>query len=562
MAIFDIDADPVAAVAAWRAQFSIGANGNIRYVSGDDTFHVKWINTSLQNKVWEFTSSGDDLVNLGFPNPSTAQALNTIIDLESHPGYSVNYNITDAEAEYHFGGSITQNNGDDAWGGLRVVGSVNRPTQLKIIQNNGLLTSHWGTGKNQTDNNTLLRVLVRYRSGGSDIDNRQIYVKADEWFDTFAIWNTQLGLGESIASIQTANDPQNNTDLATVQGYTGISAIEGYQLLDVDNAGGTEPYIIQWSRGGNTKTQTYEWIKSQVVAGTLFGLSGSLFKGGVTHSATVGTPTGGSFTQNEVLTWTESGIASTGILMGANSLTASAANVVYLHLNTGVAPSSGTVLNGASATVTTTADAITYNPAANHVGQFTGSWITSLGVGMNVAEVTVTDLIQALDGVTRSPPNNVPIAGVIAGLNEPHTFLARATAGVATLDEYTSVATSAGSSTLQVTTPIASDEPPSGVILIRNASNGLDPIEYTSYTGDTFTLAAPLSSAIAGGLNVGMTLLWASGNAPSNSLIYSSDFPVVGWSREGDPSNQGRPIGIAGTLTQAGFNFSLVFEAA
>lgn len=97
MAIFNNNADPVAAVAAFLGQFSLSNTGAIRYAAGDDTFHVTWLHRSLQHKVWEFSASGDDDGQLSDPNPSTTAALGQIIRLldQTPSGFSQRYNIDD-----------------------------------------------------------------------------------------------------------------------------------------------------------------------------------------------------------------------------------------------------------------------------------------------------------------------------------------------------------------------------------------------------------------------------------------------------------------------------------
>ena len=54
MAIYDRDADAATAVAAFLTQFKCWANGDVRYVSGTDTFHVWWLHRALQKIAWDF----------------------------------------------------------------------------------------------------------------------------------------------------------------------------------------------------------------------------------------------------------------------------------------------------------------------------------------------------------------------------------------------------------------------------------------------------------------------------------------------------------------------------
>src|SRR5210317_1698278 len=155
MAVYDRDATPSSAVTAFLSQFAISAAGAITYVSGTDTFHVWWLHRALQKKAWDLATSGDDLINLAKPNPSTSEALGTIITLLDHTtNYSVRYNITDEVAEYLFGGSVEQQNASaqtERYSGLIVLGTVVAGTQLQIIQNHSVYdgaTPFWGTGIN------------------------------------------------------------------------------------------------------------------------------------------------------------------------------------------------------------------------------------------------------------------------------------------------------------------------------------------------------------------------------------------------------------------------------
>jgi len=237
MAVYDTNADSSTAITAWLAQFKVAATGAITYVSGSHTFYVKWINRALQKIAWDFIISGDDEVNLSFPNPSKEEALGKIVTLNDHTAdYSINYIVDATVMQYHFGGSVSQNGGADIWYGLQVLGRSTTPVPLKIIQDEVELTSHWGTGKNQTDSNTQLRIMIQGRLSGADIDGLRIVIKASTWEETYAIWETTLALGESVGSISTDADPQNTTALVTVEAY-GISKSEGYNLLDLDGNG-------------------------------------------------------------------------------------------------------------------------------------------------------------------------------------------------------------------------------------------------------------------------------------------------------------------------------------
>lgn len=569
MAVYDITANAATAVSAFLTAFTLNANGDIRYSAGADTFHTWWIHRALQSKVYDFTTSGDDLLNLAKPNPSTSEALGTIITLQDHTAaYAVNYNVTATEIEYLFGGSIEQNNGDDRWSGMQVLGSVNNPaTELQIISDDSLLTSHWGTGKNQTDGNTLLRVMIQTISGGSAIDGGRVIVKANEWGDTYAVWRTTLGLGEGVASIVTGSDPQNDTALVTVQGYTGITTTEGYQTIDV-GTGGLKPYLTGWDYGANDKKALYEWRKSQLVRGTavnVFGMDGDLFTGGPTFKADVSGAGSELFVQNELLSWTESGVPSTGTLMGADSLTDGSTTEIWVHIRTGINPTNGTVVTGAAGSVTLTADGTNLIPAANGIGQFTGAWIADYGVGFDAAQVGQADSLRPLDDSgPLSPPNNVLVSVQANGVANAHVFLARATGGNINQTQYTAAAgNTSGNSTFVIKESFAADDPITGWLLVIEGG-AFVPLEVTSWAGSTAQINGTLPQTFTEDAVVLFAYLYdniaSDGGTAQTSLVQSSNIEVAGWVRFGDAAAPRKPVPISGTIGPAGLSLSVTLE--
>lgn len=577
MAIYDRDATASTAVAAWLAQFKVAANGNITYVSGTDTFHVWWMHRALQKIAWDFAISGDDEINLSKPNPSTSEALGTIITLLDHTtDYGVSYNMTDEVASYHFGGSVEQGAAGSVtrYSGLKVLGSVASTTYLQIIQNNTVLTSHWGTGKNQTASDTLLRVLVKSYNAGSEIDNSVVNVKAATWGDTYAVWQTTLGLGESVAAINTFSDPQNTTLLATVQAYS-ITKSEGYKLIDVDG-NGNKPFLGEWSYGAYNKKALYEYVKAILVYGTtdtLYGIDGDLWTGRL-YDCTIGSGSG-TWVQNETLSWGSGATAGTGQLVGVDTTAGASTSRLILHLNTGVAPANTLTITGAGAAtgvVSGTPSTITTNPG--HLGQFTGSWIGAYGIGFVAGELGNTDSVTDLDGNVLSPPNNVNIQVTVEAndlSHDPHVFLAKKD-GVLNAPEYDTFSAASGNTsgngTLVINEAIPSDTPAAGTVLVlATGDTTYEAYDYTSWTGSTFTLSGTLSTTLTLNDPVFVAILYKSATGggttkvASNSLVYSSAISVIGWVRHGDPSAPDKPVPISGTIGTAGLSLTVVLDA-
>lgn len=578
MAIYDTDATSSTAITAWLSQFKVAASGAITYVSGTDTFHVKWINRSLQKLAWDFAISGDDEINLSFPNPSREEALGKIITLIDHTtDYSVNYTVTDTVMSYHFGGSVSQNGGDDIYYGLQVLGQTSTPLPLKIIQDEVELTSHWGNGKNQTDSNTLLRVMVKGRSAGADIDGLRVVVKASTWGETYAIWETTMGLGESVASITTGADPQNTTLQATVEAY-GITKSEGYNLLNLDG-NGNKAYLGEWSYSPqSTKKALYEFVKAILVDGTtntLYGVDGDLWTGRVYDCSIVsGT---GTHVQNETVSWGTGATAGNGNLMGVDSLTGSATSRYILHLGAGVPPVNGLTLTGnGGATAVLDADAVKINTKPEHLAQFTGAWIGAYGIGFDSNEIGSSDSFTDLDGTIVTPPNNVTISGTILALDaadDLHLFLAPKDAVLDAPDYtvYTCVGETIGAGVIRVNETIAADTPQTGWFGVKKTGTTTYKFyQYGSWTAgtDTFNLVGTvagdnITASDPGFHAIAYDSMTGGGTTKSftNSLVYSTDIPVRGWVRHGDASGVDKIIPISGTIGAAGFTFSGTMEA-
>lgn len=573
MAIYDTDADSSTAITAWLAQYKVATSGAITFVTGTDTFHVKWINRALQKLAWDFVISGDDEVNLSFPNPSKEEALGKIVTLNDWTtDYSKNYTVTDTVMQQHFGGSVSQNGGDDIYYGVIVYGSNSTPIPLKIIQNNVELTSHWGTGKNQTASNILLRVMVKGRSAAADIDNLLINVKASTWLETYAVWETELALGESVASIITEDDPQNTSVLATVQAY-GITKSEGYNLLNLDG-NGNKPYLGNWSYAPQTsKKALYEYIKAILVDGTtdtLYGVDGDLWTGRLYDC--VITPGAGTWVQNETLSWGTGATAGTGNLVGVDTLTGTATVRLILHLNTGVFPAAALVITGnglATGTVSGTPTKLSTHP--NHSGQFTGAWIGAVGWGPDVDEIGSVDSFKDLDGNIVTPPNNVTISGTVEALNladDLHVFLAPSTGGVIDKTVYSCTGEIVGAGVIRVDA-IAADTPQTGWVgVLKTGTTTYKFYEYVSWTGTTFTLAGVIADTAITATDpafhaIGYDSMTGAGTTKSfsNSLVYSTDIEVRGWVRHGAATGVDKMIPIAGTIGSGGFSFTGNMEA-
>jgi hypothetical protein len=235
--------------------FSVATNGDIRHVSGSSTYTVLEFHRYLQDLADDAQASGDDLVDITTDTPSD-RSTDEIITLNSP------FNIDDTAARFLYDGSITQNGGNDLYSGLRVLGTVEANTEIMIIQDDKVLPAWWGTGVNpDAANAVIMRLLIKSRSGGADIDGKKILTMARELGDQYKEFSVTLGLANSVSAISTAADLNNESSDATIEAWSTITNVEGYQLIDIDNDTVDEEYYAQFDKGSQSLNDTYERAK-------------------------------------------------------------------------------------------------------------------------------------------------------------------------------------------------------------------------------------------------------------------------------------------------------------
>jgi len=285
---------------------SVAVNGDIRWTGGaTPNYTVIELHRFLQDLADDQQASGDDLIDITSNTPSV-RSTDEIITLNAP------YNIDDTMAEHLYAGSITQAGGDTVYSGLRVLGAVNTAaTQLMVIQDGDLYqftttdtAPFWGTqaagGYNgNAAAGVLMRIMVKTRENGVDFDNKRVRVQARHYVgtvgDTFDFFNVQLGTGESVAAIGTTPDGQNTTAQATVTAYADVlnsggtanAPTGGYQLIDLNNGNGAQPYYSQWTFGaqGDGLKALWEYTKDLTRTGstkTVDTIVGEFFLG-ITH---------------------------------------------------------------------------------------------------------------------------------------------------------------------------------------------------------------------------------------------------------------------------------------
>lgn len=474
---------------------AVAANGDIRWSGTTANYTVLELHRFLGDLADDEESTGDDFVDITRLTPSERSTDNIITLLGT-------YNIDDTVAQHLYAGSISQNSGADLYSGLRVLGAVNNTdTEIQIVQDNALYAPvFWGdqsTGGYNGDTvaGVLMEVMIKSRSGGADIDGKRIRCQIRHWGDTYDFFNVTLGQGVAVAALGSTPDAQNTTAQSAVTIYSSVTNTEGYQLIDLNNGNGPEPYYSQWTFGaddnGDGLKSIWEYGKDLTgngTAKTIHGINGELFLG-ITHSYSYNTETGNPFIENDIMTWGAGLTAGTGLLLALDDQ--GATGNVYFQLLTGIAPTNGLTINNEAADGTHDTVAVESKTVPKiFLGSYTGTLIGAYGIGVASSDLTSVDTIQDLLGVTQTPPNNVTFTVSALEPGEDRVLVGPRTGTILQLDQMAANSTvGAGAATVQMQAAIPIDTPAAGTFRLLGDGGVYNLIKYSSYAGDTFTLS-------------------------------------------------------------------------
>jgi len=546
---------------AIETDLSIAANGDIRYVgdahggASPGYYTVLELHRFLQDRADDAVANGDDLLDITDDTPSDRSTDNIISILPP-------YNIDDTLAEHLYDGSISQSNGDTVYSGLVVVGSVTAGTNLQIVQNNTLITNYWASGLNADPAaNILLRIIVKTRDAGADIDGKRLRVQSRELGARYAEFSLSAGLGNSTAAIFTSVDLNNQTAEATISALP-ITNVEGFQQIDINGNGTTEDYYAQWSLGGSSINDLYEytkWVGRRGTAETIHGINAELFRG-ITNEIAYDGEANGPFVEDEILTF---GNGATALLLGLSDDGAN--GTLYIQLLTGVAPSDNSSITGGTsgATADVNGAPVSRTISPEFIGNSTGSSIIgATGIGINPNDLTASDQLFDLTNTLQVPPNNVifTVAGLVSG--EDRVLVGPGSGGNLDISQLTADgAQTTGAGTYVVNEVIPSDTPASGTIRIFNG-NTFDRVEYSSYTGSTFTLTGTLPSDVADAANTFISYIDTLATAASAQFttVYASNRPLFIRVRDGGATPI-KTFETTGTLGSAGGSSTVIRTA-
>jgi hypothetical protein len=471
------------------SDFSIATNGDIRYTGSGDTYSVIEFHRWLGDLMDDAQASGDDILDITSSTASDRSTDNIITLLAP-------YNIDDDAAEYLYDGSIIQYGGDEIYDGLVVISAPNTP--LEIVQNGAKITPNfWGTALNADPANGIShRFMVKVRTGGADIDGRRLIAQTRGFGFTYSEFRINgTSRGNNVAALTYATDLNNQTAVGTVATWTGITNLtQGYVGLDINADSSLEYFYSEWDKDIYTINQFYErmkWLTRAGSSSTLYGLNGELFRG-ITHEVNIVSPTG-TFDAFEAVSWGTGPTAGTGQMLAINSPTAG--TKMWIQLLTGVAPSASVVITGASssATATNSGSPIERTLSFPFCGQSTGSSIIgSYGFGIEESDLTANDRLFDLTNTQYTPPNNVTftVLGLVNG--EDRVLVGPESGGNLNVSQFSLNTTLSGAAETSVVvgSAIPSDTPSSGTIRIELDSGIYRRVEYTSWTGSTFTIVS------------------------------------------------------------------------
>lgn len=245
--------------------FSVAANGDIRYVGSGTNYTVIAFHRWLGDLMDDAAAVGNDILDITDATASE-RSTDNIITLKTP------YNIDDIAARHLYDGSIIQGaDGAEIYDGILVFATAG--TYLCVLQNGKLATPNfWTTGLNADATNGIShRFMLKVRTGAVDIDGRRLVGLTREFGFTYSEFKINgTSRGNNVMALTYATDLNNQTAEATVKGWTTIAnTTEGYKLLDVDNNGQTEPYYSEWNRAAYTINQLYErakWLTKRAIA--------------------------------------------------------------------------------------------------------------------------------------------------------------------------------------------------------------------------------------------------------------------------------------------------------
>ena len=475
----------------------------------------------------------DDYLDITTLNPSDKK-FDTIITLIN--GYYLDDTTTFPTPEFIYGGSIIQNDGggEQIYDGIKIVAAEG--CVVNVIQNDTVLANKfWNSIPNGQStpginrdlaNGVSAQFMVLVKDAGAEIDNTALIFTTREHGKSYSEFRVPAtGRGENTIPLTYVDDLNNTTAGATIDTWTTITNVTaGFNLIDVNQDTTDEEYYSEWNRDTYSINQFYERMKRITENGettTLYGIAGEKFRG-ITHQVDY-TGLTGTFDEANPVSWGTGDTAGTGqVLADDGSAT------LWIQLLTGVPPASGTISqsspDAASATISTVTERSLSFPFC---GASTGSSIVgAYGFSLEYADLSVNDKIQALDGVTRQPPNNVTFT--VGGVQSGYRVLVGPEDGAGGLDydqlSNTNLLSGAAVTTVVVDEALPANTPSSGTIRIQRADGQYTrhPYSAVSETPTTFTITSHDFSTNNAAVGANVFISYIDADAVGTTIQYNT----------------------------------------
>lgn len=475
----------------------------------------------------------DDYLDITTLNPSDKK-FDTIITLIN--GYYLDDTTTFPTPEFIYGGSIIQNDGggEQIYDGIKIVAAEG--CVVNVIQNDTVLANKfWNSIPNGQStpginrdlaNGVSAQFMVLVKDAGAEIDNTALIFTTREHGKSYSEFRVPAtGRGENTIPLTYVDDLNNTTAGATIDTWTTITNVTaGFNLIDVNQDTTDEEYYSEWNRDTYSINQFYERMKRITENGettTLYGIAGEKFRG-ITHQVDY-TGLTGTFDEANPVSWGTGDTAGTGqVLADDGSAT------LWIQLLTGVPPASGTISqsspDAASATISTVTERSLSFPFC---GASTGSSIVgAYGFSLEYADLSVNDKIQALDGVTRQPPNNVTFT--VGGVQSGYRVLVGPEDGAGGLDydqlSNTSLLSGAAVTSVVVDEALPANTPSSGTIRIQRADGQYTrhPYSAVSETPTTFTITSHDFSSNNAAIGANVFISYIDADAAGTTIQYNT----------------------------------------